>query len=354
MSFGGFGVAATSSASTAAQDYDVPPDVPDSISDISWSPTSNVLVAGSWDNYVRCWEVNHQQTQFQAIARAQIQHKAPVLCTAFSADGSTVFSGSCDKTAMMWQLGGPAQGQQIAQHDQPIRSIRFVPTANCVVTGSWDKTVKYWDTRAPQAQATVQLSDRVYALDVSYPLMVVATADKMIHCFDLTKPSQIFTAVKSNLKLQTRCIAAFPDASGFAIGSIEGRVAIQHVDEKQRAERDFAFKAHRDTQNSAVNPVSSVCFHTLPGKMATTGSDGSYTFWDKDARKMLRNFTKVYALQPNYQGISAGKFNAQGDIFAYATSYDWHKGAENYNQQARNVIRLHHVDQTDMTIKTKK
>ncbi|EQC33987.1 hypothetical protein SDRG_08666 [Saprolegnia diclina VS20] len=351
MSFGGFGVAATAtSASPAASDYDVPPDVPDSIQDLSWSPTANVLVAGSWDNYVRCWEVNHQQTQFQAVARAQIQHKAPVLCTAFSADGTTVFSGSCDKTALMWQLNGPATGQQIAQHDQPIRGIRFVPTANCVVTGSWDKTVKYWDTRAPQAQATVQLSDRVYALDVVYPLMVVATADKMIHCFDLTKPSQIFASIKSNLKLQTRCIAAFPDASGFAIGSIEGRVAIQHVDEKQKQERDFAFKAHRDTANNAVNPVSSVSFHTLSGKMATTGTDGSYTFWDKDMRKMLRNFPKI----PNYQGISVGKFNAQGDIFAYATSYDWYKGAEGYNHQARNVLRLHHVDQTDLTVKTKK
>ncbi|RHY07068.1 hypothetical protein DYB25_011969 [Aphanomyces astaci] len=255
MSFGGFGSAAvTPAASRAAADYDVPPDVPDSIQDIAWSPTANVLAAGSWDNHVRCWEVQQQGANFQAVARAQFAHKGPVLCTAFSGDGSTVFSGSCDKTAMMWQLGGNSQGQQIAQHDQPIRSIQHIAQANCVVTGSWDKTVKYWDTRSPQPQATVQLSDRVYALDVSYPLMVVATADKQIHCFDLKKPSQIYAVIVS----------------------------------------------------------------------------------------------------PNYQGISVGKFNKTGEIFAYATSYDWHKGVEHYNPQARNVIRLHHVDAADMTVKAKK
>ncbi|RHY23638.1 hypothetical protein DYB32_009108 [Aphanomyces invadans] len=182
---------------------------------------------------------------------------------------------------MMWQLGGNSQGQQIAQHDQPIRSIQHIAQANCVVTGSWDKTVKYWDSRSPQPQATVQLSERVYALDVSYPLMVVATADKQVHCFDLKKPSQIYA-------------------------------------------------------NS--------------GRIATTGADGSYAFWDKDARKLLTNFAKI----PNYQGISAGKFNKTGEIFAYATSYDWHKGVEHYNPQARNVIRLHHVDANDMTVKVKK
>jgi mRNA export factor len=102
---------------------------------------------------------------------------------------------------MMWQLAGPAQGQQIAQHDQPIRGIKFVPQANVVVTGSWDKTVKYWDTRAAQPQATVQVSDRVYGMDVVYPLMVVATGDKEkhVHCFDLRKPTEIYI-VRVNIR----------------------------------------------------------------------------------------------------------------------------------------------------------
>lgn len=52
-----------------------------------------------------------------------------------------------------------------------------------VVTGSWDRTVKCWDTRTPTPAATLQLPERVYAMDVKFPLMVVATAERhMVLC----------------------------------------------------------------------------------------------------------------------------------------------------------------------------
>lgn len=116
------------------------------------------------------------------------------------------------------------------QHDAPIRGIAALPEANCVATGSWDKTLKYWDTRSPAALATLQLPERVYAMDARHPLLVVATADQQIHAVDIRKPSEIYSSVKSKLKFQTRTVTCFPDGSGFAVGSIEGRCAIQHVE----------------------------------------------------------------------------------------------------------------------------
>lgn len=104
-----------------------------------------------------------------------------------------------------------------------------------MVTGSWDKTVKYWDTRSPSALATVQLSERCYAMDARSPLLIVATADLQIHAIDVRKPSQIYTTVKSKLKFQTRTVACFPDGTGFAVGSIEGRCAIQHVEASEQS-----------------------------------------------------------------------------------------------------------------------
>lgn len=199
----------------------------------------------------------------------------------------------------------------LAQHDAPIRAIAHLPDAGCVVTGSWDKTVKYWDTRAPTAMATLPLSERVYAMDVRQPLLVVATADRQIHVVDTRKPSQIYKSIQSNLKFQTRTIACFPDASGFAIGSVEGRCAIQHVEDKDKrcaahvessghhplpkyltlplTRNDFAFKCHRD--GADIYPVSGIAFHPF-GTFATTGGDGTFCFWDKDARQKLKSFTK--------------------------------------------------------------
>lgn len=229
------------------------------------------------------------------------------------------------------------------QHDAPIRTIAAIQEASCVVTGSWDKTLKYWDTRSPTPMATLQLSERVYAMDVKHPLLVVATADRFIHVVDIRKPSQIYKSIQSNLKFQTRTVACFPDASGFAVGSIEGRVAIQHVEEKDKR-NDFAFKCHRD--GADIYPVSSIAFHPF-GTFATTGGDGTYCFWDKDARQKLKTFSKCN------QSIALGKFNARGDIFAYAVSYDWSGGAEKYNPSQPSIVRLHSVAEAEIKQKKK-
>ena len=69
---------------TAEDLVDIGETLNDGIQDLAWSPTSNVLVSGNWDNYVRCWEVQQQGTQFNAVAKAEIAHDGPVLCTAFS------------------------------------------------------------------------------------------------------------------------------------------------------------------------------------------------------------------------------------------------------------------------------
>ena len=62
---------------------------------------------------------------------------------------------------------------------------------------------------------------------------VVGTADRNIIIYDLTKPQQPFKQLPSPLKWQTRAVTCFPDKAGFLLGSIEGRVAVQHVDDAQ-------------------------------------------------------------------------------------------------------------------------
>ena len=119
----------------------------DGISCIAWSPVTNNIVAGSWDNEIRCWEV---QQSGQAVPKSAIRHDGPVLCASWSNDGARVFTGSCDKTAKVWDLA-TSQTQQVAGHDQPIKNIAWVQEMNCIATSSWDRTVKYWDGCAPHS-----------------------------------------------------------------------------------------------------------------------------------------------------------------------------------------------------------
>lgn len=122
--------------------------------------------------------------------------------------------------------------------------------------------------------------------------------------------------IPSPLKWQSRTVACFPDGSGFAVGSIEGRVALQYVDDKSQ-HLNFAFKCHRDGNN--IYSINSISFHPVYGTFSTAGSDGYLHFWDKDSRQRLESSASLGT------PISSTCFNRNGSIFAYSLSYDWSK-----------------------------
>lgn len=107
-----------------------------------------------------------------------------------------------------------------------------------------------------------------------------------------------------------------PNGAGYAIGSIEGRVGIQYIEEKKPGD-NFAFKCHRNENNAyAVNAIS---FHPVHGTVSTAGGDGSFQIWDKDSKQRLKSC-------PNLGGpVVATAFSRVSDTFAYAVGYDWSK-----------------------------
>lgn len=127
--------------------------------------------------------------------------------------------------------------------------------------------------------------------------------------------------------------------TGFALGSVEGRVAIQYVNPTNPKD-NFTFKCHRSNGVTAGNfqdifPVNDISFHPVHGTLATVGSDGRFSFWDKDAR------TKLKGSEAMDNTISRCAFSSRGELFAYAVSYDWSKGHEFSIPNKKNYIFLH-------------
>lgn len=275
----------------------------------------------------------------------------------------------CDKQAKMWDLASN-QVVQVAQHDAPIKTCHWIkaPNYSCLMTGSWDKTLKFWDTRSATPIMSITLPERCYCADVDYPMAVVGTAGRQVIVYQLDGKPTEYKRLESPLKFQHRCVAIFRYASqfcyrsrsgdkqihnintitlifsdkkkaptGYALGSVEGRVAIQYVNPANPKD-NFTFKCHRS--NGAPNgyqdiyAVNDIAFHPVHGTLATVGSDGSFSFWDKDAR------TKMKPSELMEQPITRCAFNHNGQIFAYAVSYDWSKGHEFYNPQKKNYIFL--------------
>ena len=117
---------------------------------------------------------------------------------------------------------------QVAQHEKPIRKVKWVKELPGLVTAGWDNSCKFWDCRQPKPVASLDLPERAFAMDCVFPLLVVATAERKIGMFDCRK-LQTPQWINSPLKFQSRCVAVFPNAEGFALGSVEGRVAVHFV-----------------------------------------------------------------------------------------------------------------------------
>ncbi|XP_023943656.1 protein Rae1 [Bicyclus anynana] len=317
-----------------------PPD--DTVAALEFSPASvpqTFLVAGSWDSKVRCWEV---EASGKTVPKAEQSMDGPVLDVAWHDDGTKVFMASTDKTVKCWDLASN-QTMQVAAHDASVKTCHWVkaPNYTCLMTASWDKTLKFWDTRSAAAIMSLALSERCYCAAVDYPMAAVGSADRGVALYSLEgKPAEV-KRVESPLKYQHRCVAIFRDKktkqpTGFALGSVEGRVAIQYVSPTNPKD-NFTFKCHRSQGSGGyqdIFAVNDVAFHPAHGTLATVGSDGSFSFWDKDAR------TKLKSSELLDQPLTKCAFNHSGQIFAYAVGYDWSKGHENYNSAKKNYIFL--------------
>lgn len=160
----------------------------------------------------------------------------------------------CDKMAKCWDLNSNQSIQvtqfyklfflylyyhiftfQVAAHDAPIKTCHWIKSHNysCLMTGSWDKTLKFWDLRQQSPILTINLPERCYCADVEYPVAVVSTASRHLLVYQLENTPSEAKRIESPLKYQHRCVSIFKDKkgmpTGFALGSIEGRVAIQYI-----------------------------------------------------------------------------------------------------------------------------
>jgi cell cycle arrest protein BUB3 len=75
-----------------------------------------------------------------------------------------------------------------------------------------------------------------------------------------------------------RATCPFPDGTGYATSSTEGRIAIDFLDPNPAVQAGkYAFKCHRQKQPSGedkVFPVHAIAFHPTFGTFASGGGDG--------------------------------------------------------------------------------
>jgi cell cycle arrest protein BUB3 len=112
-------------------------------------------------------------------------------------------------------------------------------TGNIVASAGWHSQFHVWDVRtANRPVITLELPGKAFSMDsVNDNRVVVGTSSRRNCIIDVRMSeendpfAEIILDRESSLKYQTRSVRFFPDGKGLAVASIEGRVAVEFLEE---------------------------------------------------------------------------------------------------------------------------
>jgi len=292
-------------------EFKLKPAPTDAISAVKFGPnTDQFLLVSSWDKSVRLYDV-HANT-----VRHKYNHELPVLDCSFT-DAVHSYSGGLDNTLKMFDFNTAVE-TIVGTHNDAIRCVEYNPDVNVVVTGSWDNNLKIWDPRAHSCSGTYNQGEKVYTMSCCGEKIVVGTKQRKVLMWDLRNMAYTLQKRESNLKYQTRVIRCFPNKQGYALSSIEGRVAVEYLDTSSEVQKKkYAFKCHRIKEDGLekIYPVNAISFHPTHCTFATGGSDGFVNIWDGFNKKRLCQFHQYKT------SITSLSFSHNGSTLAIACSY---------------------------------
>eukprot|EP01132_Coremiostelium_polycephalum_P004005 gene4005-5008_t len=219
--------------------------------------------------------------------------------------------------------------KEIGRHSDGVKSLAYQPSTGLLYSGGWDSKLKVWDTKSGQEVSSHDLGAQIYTMSLSdnTHMLVVGTADKHVTIYDTRNMNIPLQKRESSIKYQTRCIRNYIDGSGYALATVEGRIAMEYFDTSPQIQaKKYAFKCHRGTENGVdvVYPVNSIAFHPIHGTFATGGCDGNVYLWDGQNRKRL------FFLKRFPTSISSMAFNSDGSLLAIASSYTFEEGEKDH------------------------
>ena len=262
----------------------------DGITALRFASDARTLLVASWDATLRLYDVHANS------ARTQLLQPSALLDCDFGGSTSAALSGGLDGSVRLHDLNAGSD-RVLGKHDNAARCVRHCAAAGVVLSGSWDKSLKVWDVRAAEpCVGTYAQPDKVLAMcagppdavsGTGAPLAIVCTAGRHVHIIDMRQPSEPMQRRESALKCQTRCVAQMGGGRGYAMGAVEGRVAVEFNDPAEAAQSQrYAFKCHRAADGTAY-PVNAAAFHPAHGTLATGGADGLVNVWDVAHKKRV-------------------------------------------------------------------
>ncbi|KAG5068169.1 hypothetical protein JHK85_000546 [Glycine max] len=239
-------------------------EIGDAISRTRFAPHSNTLLISSWDSSLRLFDVD------ASLLRLQAPSQAPLLDCCFQ-DDAVAFAAASDG---------------------------LIRSAGQLVTSGFDKKLLLWDMHMKKTSLCLRSLDaEVDSMSVSGFNVTVAIGASML-VYDLRYFDQPVESKEAFNGTHLRCVSSIPDAEGFAVGSVDGRVSLQ-----------------------ISNPFSSNDI-SVSGAFATGDNEGYVTIWDAGSRRRLVELPRY----PN--SVASLSYNHTGQLLAVASSHTYQEAKE--------------------------
>ncbi|KAH9327043.1 hypothetical protein KI387_007221, partial [Taxus chinensis] len=107
---------------------------------------------------------------------------------------------------------------------------------------------------------------------------------------------------------------------GYAIGCVEGRIALELIDLSKTAQANkYAFRCHPKSKEGRyyLIAVNAIEFHPTDGRFVTGNNEGYCILWDRKRKIRLHEYARYPA------SIASLSYNRDGQLLAVAASYNY-------------------------------
>lgn len=293
--------------------------IQDSPTDLVTSLTfssGNQLLTTSWDDQIRLFDCE------SAKLITNIRTPSTPLSSAFK--NGTFYSGFVDGNVRCVDLENQSFNIVCSSvgdgHSVGVSHlIDQYQDSNNIISGSWNGQINTIDTRLNKLVSTTKLSRKVFAMDASDNYLVVGMELRTINIYDHRNYQTPVQVRESGLKFQVKDLKCW--AGGYALASIDGRVALEYFDPSESVQaKKFAFKCHRviGEQEDEVWPVNSIQFGGSSGELLFTGGNDTVCLWNIDNRKRVKQYkvereVNKICVSKEYLAISTAQKENEGE-----------------------------------------
>jgi WD40 repeat protein/serine/threonine protein kinase len=283
----------------------------DRVTTIAFS-SEGVIASASMDETVRLWD-----GQTGAALRTLAGHKAPVMGTAFSADGKQVASASWDHKVKIWDTATGRELVTCIGHTAPVQSVAFSPDGKRLASASWDSSVIIWDTQTGAKLVTCE-GDLFPTVAVAFApdgkRLASGRTNRSVVVWDAQTGKALFTLTGHEAIVP--CVAFSPDGERLASASWDHTAKVWDVtpDRKLRPKEGrllLTLKGHDER-------VNGVAFSPNGLLLATASEDKTVRTWDVRSgeellpRHLHRGLVWSVAFSPDGKRIATGCWAPSG------------------------------------------